>query len=128
MRCLILTALLLGCSYHPQLPAPSEAAGRPVSYHRAHMPKGTFALARPATHEVYLTHRFEQLPPIVRAYIVFHELCHLEGNIAEEAADSCAFERMSTNGYLPASKTAELGLWIQKNLGPVRVGRLLEHE
>ena len=127
MRALLLTALILGCATPaPQLPAPAEAAGRPVSYRFARLPQGVYGEAHPMTGEIYLTHEWETLPPWARVYVVTHELCHMAGHYSEEEADACALERMREAGYLPSSWLALLALWGQRRLGPIRTGRLLE--
>lgn len=61
---------------------------------------GTPAAVDPQSGVLYISRReFEGLPKPARAYIIYHELGHLNGRHSETGADKYALNKMQANGY-----------------------------
>lgn len=84
------------------------------------LPPGVLAEADIETQTVTLAPAWLDAPDAVRVFVVAHEVCHLRGQVSEEAADCCAARSMGA--MYGAAAVLDAALWLQirgRDVAPV---------
>ena len=110
-RLLFAIALCAACTPVVMLAPPHMADGQRVRYVVEDLPPGVLGEARPYGGEVAIDAAMLDAPPVVLAWLVYHEWCHMAGMVDEAEADRCAVRTMTRAGLLGPASLARLVTW-----------------